>query len=141
VLVEPAAAFAARTLTQLHHKVLNRGRHFRHLQPEARHQVRIAVKKLRYATDFFHALRGASSEAKGFHACITALQEALGHDNDASMTAPLLSTLKQAQQDPSVHHTIGAVQGWQARDRLDQAKTLGKQWHRFKATTPFWSTW
>jgi CHAD domain-containing protein len=141
VLVEPAAAFAARTLTQLHHKALNRGKHFRHLQPDARHQVRIAIKKLRYATDFFQALRGASSEAKGFHARITALQEALGHDNDASVTAPLLSTLKQAQEDPSVHRTIGAVQGWQARDRLGQAKTLDKQWHRFKATTPFWSTW
>jgi inorganic triphosphatase YgiF len=140
-LVEPASTFAGRVLTQLHRKALKKGRHFRHLQPEALHQVRIAIKKLRYATEFFQALQGASSEVKGFLGCITALQDALGRDNDTSTTAPLLSMLAQEQQDQSVHRTIGVVLGWQARDRLGHAKALGKQWHRFKAATPFWSAW
>jgi inorganic triphosphatase YgiF len=140
-LVEPASAFAGRLITQLHRKALKKGRHFRNLQPEALHQVRIALKKLRYATDSFQAAHGGRDEVKGFLACITALQEALGRDNDASMTASLLSTLAQEQQDPNTHRTIGVVIGWQARDRFGHAKTLGKQWDRFKAARPFWSTW
>jgi hypothetical protein len=90
--------------------------------------------------DSFQAAHGGRDEVKGFLACITALQQALGRDNDASMTASLLLTLAQEQQDPSTHRTIGVVMGWQARDRLGHAKTLGKQWHRFKAATPFWPT-
>jgi inorganic triphosphatase YgiF len=140
VLVEPASAFAGRALTELHGKALKRGRHFRHLQPEARHKVRIAVKKLRYATDFFQASHAVSGEAKGFLGCITALQEALGHENDASVTAPLLSILREGQPDQGIHQAIGTVIGWQARDRLDQANGLRKQWRRFKATTPFWAS-
>jgi inorganic triphosphatase YgiF len=140
VLVEPAAALAGRTLTQLHRKALKKGRHLSHLQPETRHQVRIALKKLRYATDLFPASQETSGEVDEFLACITALQDALGHDNDASTTAPLLSMLAREQHDQSVHRTIGMVMGWQARDRLSYAETLGKQWHEFKAATPFWST-
>src|SRR5215813_7136197 len=44
-LAEPAPAFASRALMQLYRTALKKGRHFRHLQPETRHQVRIALKK------------------------------------------------------------------------------------------------
>jgi hypothetical protein len=30
------------------------------------------------------------------------------------------------------------VMGWQARDRLAEARTLNKQWRRFKAAAPHW---
>ena len=73
-LDEPTASFAARTLSERHRKVLKRGRHFRNLTPESRHRLRLAVKKLRYAADFFlsalghhrvgkHYLRSRSSRA------------------------------------------------------------------------------
>ena len=91
--------------------------------------------------DFFQAAHGANRETKAFLGCIAALQEALGHENDASVTAPLLSVLKREQVDHGVHRAIGAVMGWQACDRLGQAKILNKQWRQFKATAPFWSTW
>ena len=33
---------------------------------------------------------------------------------------------------------IGAVAGWQARDRIAVKKALRKRWRRFKATPAFW---
>jgi triphosphatase len=66
VLLEPAPAFAGRVLTRLHGKALKRGAHFRQLRPEARHKLRIALKKLRYATEFFEGLHGGGAEANAF---------------------------------------------------------------------------
>jgi CHAD domain-containing protein len=137
VLLDPAPVFAGRALTWLHRKALSRGAHFRHLGPEARHELRIALKKLRYAAEFFRALYG-ESETRNYIGCLARLQGALGHDNDASMTWPLLGTLLQDPVPPDVQRTIGVVMGWQARDRVDTITTLREQWRRFKATPSFW---
>ena len=55
-LSEPVAPFAIRSLDRLHHKLLKRGKEFDTLTPPERHAVRIAVKHLRYATQFFGSL-------------------------------------------------------------------------------------
>ncbi|HME27153.1 MAG TPA: CHAD domain-containing protein [Acetobacteraceae bacterium] len=138
ILLEPAPAFAGRVLTRLHHKALKRGADFRNLRPEGRHQVRIALKKLRYAMYFFQGLHGENDEARDYHRCLAKLQDALGHDNDASMTWPFLCALARDPVTPEVQRTIGAVMGWQARDRVETATTLRKHWRRFKGMAPFW---
>ena len=138
VLLETAHDFASRTLAQLHLMVVKRGAHFQHLRPEDRHQVRIALKKLRYTAEFFrHSLRG-NDQIPGFLANIAKLQNVLGRDNDAAMTAPLLSTLERDELAQGVQRSIGVVAGWQARDRLTEAQALKKQWRRFKAAAPHW---
>ncbi|WP_310388020.1 CHAD domain-containing protein [Roseateles sp.] len=58
---------------------------------DARHRVRIAVKKLRYAGDFFRALAATPSKARRDQ--ITALQELLGQLNDAEVGRGLLLEL------------------------------------------------
>jgi triphosphatase len=138
VLLEPAPVFAGRVLTRLHRKSLKRGTHFRQLRPDARHQLRIALKKLRYAAEFFQGLHGGSTEAKGYLACLATLQDALGHDNDASMTWSFLRTLARDPLAPEVQRCIGAVMGWQARDRIEVGWTLRRHWRRFKAMPTFW---
>src|SRR5271166_473245 len=57
-LAEPAIAFAQRTLSAQYAKVLKRGRHLKSMNPEQRHRLRLAVKKLRYGTDFLLPLCG-----------------------------------------------------------------------------------
>jgi hypothetical protein len=56
------------------------------------------------------------------------LQHALGHANDATTAQPFLSTLARDHVTPEIHRAIGAVVGWQARDRTetreDAAQTL-----------------
>jgi triphosphatase len=139
VLLEPAPTLAARVLTQLHRKAIKQGRQFRHLQPEARHRLRIALKKLRYATEFFNALFGDDVATKSYLSCLAKLQNALGHANDAAIAQPFLSALASDHAAPEIQRTIGAVIGWQARDRIETEKTLHKHWRQFKAMPTFWS--
>ena len=124
VLMETAHDFASRTLAQLHRKVVRKGAHFRHLRPEDRHQVRIALKKLRYTAEFFRHSQRENDQIPAFLASIAKLQDALGHDNDAAMTAPLLSTLERNELAQGVQRSIGLIMGWQARDRLAEAQVL-----------------
>jgi triphosphatase len=140
VLLEPAPAFADRVLTRLRRKALSQGSHFRRLSPEARHQLRIALKKLRYATEFFQGLYGKNVHHKGYIECLTKLQDSLGHDNDATMTQPFLGALAQHSVTPEVQRAIGAVMGWQARDRIEVGRKLRKHWRQFAAMPPFWAS-
>ena len=140
VLLEPAPAFAARVLTRLHRKALRQGAHFRRLDPEARHQLRITLKKLRYATEFFQGIHGKNAERRQYVGCLAQLQDLLGHDNDTTTTQSFLGDLADQAVTPEVQRTIGAVMGWQARDRIELGHELRKQWRRFAAIAPFWSS-
>ena len=138
VLLEPAPVFAERVLTRLHRNALKKGAHFRTLLPESRHQLRIALKKLRYAAEFFQWVHGENGTAKPYLECLAKLQGTLGHDNDASMTLPLLSVLAGDRIAPEVQRTIGAVMGWQAHERIEARTALLKHCRRFKTTPTFW---
>lgn len=82
---EPVGRFAARTLEERRRKVKKKGRNLETLDPEARHRVRIAAKKLRYAADFFAGLAVRRKERDRHEAFIDAmedLQQHLGDLND-----------------------------------------------------------
>jgi hypothetical protein len=68
------------------------------------------------------------------------MHDALGHDNDASMTWTFLDTLARNPTTPEVQRSIGAVMGWQARDRIEVGRTLREHWRRFKAMPTFWTS-
>ena len=93
MLLEPAPAFADRVLTRLHRNALKKGMHFRNLPPKSRHQLKIALKKLRYAAEFFQRLYGTMRQQGHTLNVWRDCRATLGHDNDAAMTLPLLSTL------------------------------------------------
>jgi hypothetical protein len=75
---------------------------------------------------------------KNYLRCLAKLQAALGHANDATIAQPFLATLGADPLTPAMQRTIGAVIGWQARDRIEIEQTLRKHWRRFKATPQFW---
>ncbi len=53
ILTEALTKFASRVLARVERKALKRGQHFRRMTPDARHKLRLTLKKLRYATEFF----------------------------------------------------------------------------------------
>ncbi|WP_315834843.1 CHAD domain-containing protein [Bradyrhizobium prioriisuperbiae] len=137
LLSQPMITLADRILGRLHRKALKRGAHFRRLDIEAQHDLRIDLKKLRYATDFFLPLYAASATARRYAERLAQLQGNLGRAHDIGGTRILLDTIRQEGR-PTLHLAIGAVAGWQARDQIAIAKTLRKRWRRFKATPAFW---
>jgi len=138
VLLEPSPVFACRVLTQLHRTVLKRGEHFRRLEPSARHRVRVELKKLRYAVDFFRGALGENTEARNYIGQLAQLQDDLGHDHDASVAWPLLCALARDSVASDVQRSIGMVMGWQARGRFVVGR-LHKFWQQFKSMPTFWS--
>ena len=64
-------------------KVRRRGAELAALDADAEHQLRIDVKKLRYAAEFLAPLHRRTAAASRFIAALKDLQEQLGVANDA----------------------------------------------------------
>jgi inorganic triphosphatase YgiF len=137
-LAEPASALAVRVLERLHRKALKKGERFASLEPEARHDLRVTLKKLRYAAEFFLPVFAGQTPAKRYVARLSKLQDALGHANDCTATRSLLSVAGHGESAPELHRAAGALIGWVARDQLAVSKNLRKRWRQFKSTPGFW---
>jgi inorganic triphosphatase YgiF len=92
----PVGPFAAAVLGKRRGRVKKRGPRLRKLSPDRRHEVRIEVKKLRYASEFFAGLAAddrARKRARAFSAALRPLQEALGELNDLATHQAMAGTL------------------------------------------------
>ena len=138
VLSQPMATLSDKILNRLHRKAFKRGAHFRQLDGGAQHDLRIDLKKLQYAAELLSPLYAAQAPAKRYISRLASLQASLGRVRDIASTRILLDAIRQDDQ-PALQLAIGAVAGWQARDRIAVAKTLRRRWRRFKATPAFWS--
>jgi inorganic triphosphatase YgiF len=84
----PIEAFAADVLARRRARVKRDAGRLRELDPERRHRVRIEVKKLRYAAEFFKPLAQGPADqrrAAKFLKALGALQEQLGELNDIAV--------------------------------------------------------
>ncbi|MBV9840798.1 MAG: inorganic triphosphatase [Sphingomonadaceae bacterium] len=89
---EPLPMFAGQVLEKFRRKVKRRGRNLAHIEDEARHELRIQAKKLRYATEFFAELYAQPKPRRrhaAFLAALEAMQADLGDLNDLA-TEPLV---------------------------------------------------
>ncbi|HEY8580867.1 MAG TPA: CHAD domain-containing protein, partial [Beijerinckiaceae bacterium] len=136
-LGEPAAVFAAATLDRLDRRARKRGKKLRELPPEARHEVRIALKNLRYGADFFAPLFDAERDAKAFAKSLSRLQDVLGAYND-SVVARGVAGACEAEAGPAASRAAGAVCGWCARGVVDADETLLDAWKRYRKAPRFW---
>jgi CHAD domain-containing protein len=133
-LEAPIEEFARGRLDALRAKLKHSGRHFRSMAPEKRHALRIAMKHMRYATEFFGALFPDPSAAEHYAEKAAALQEQLGALNDAVIEMRLIDTLGSA----NATYAAGLVAGWCARDSEGDPAALKAAWRKFLHTTPFW---
>jgi len=128
---EPVEVFAAEELARRRKRVKKRGADLADLDPHARHQVRIEVKKLRYATEFFSPLfegRKASKRKAAFLSALEHLQEHLGELNDLAVSQELHPEWFQPNtgedRDPEAHratHLIAEHQTARAEKALKPA--------------------
>ncbi|MEO8559360.1 MAG: CHAD domain-containing protein [Rhodospirillales bacterium] len=138
----PVAAYAAEVLTKRDHKVRKRGHHVMNLDAEQRHELRITVKKLRYAAEFFGAIYPHS--AKRYIKRLARLQDVLGRFNDVAVAQPLMRDIERAtandgaRASTEVHHVSGLIGGWHAARAAAAEQKLRDRWRSFLAEGPFW---
>jgi inorganic triphosphatase YgiF len=92
----PLRSFAEEALDKRWRKVKKGGRDIAALMPKPLHDLRIEVKKLRYAVEFFaslHLAKRASARRKSAESALAELQEVLGLMNDDDTARAILPEL------------------------------------------------
>ena len=134
---EPARTPAARVLATRHARVLKRGRHLEQCTDDELHQLRIAVKKLRYAVEFFAGLFQIKAMAVQ-RARLARLQDILGSINDAAAVEPLLAAAIAAAPGRTVGTAVRSMRDWHHARATTQRAKLQLAWRRFRAARRPW---
>lgn len=129
LLTEPAQSFAAANLVRLHAKLLRRGRHLATLPPPERHQLRIKLKRLRYAMDLFGGLFDRQGQVRAYGRAAGKLQDQLGILNDLNIAHEMVEKLEMTD---ATARAIGIIIGWCGRAALADDKLLTKRWKTFR---------
>jgi triphosphatase len=146
--VMPIDILAASELSQRSKKVRKRGAKIDELDADGLHQLRIQIKKTRYATEFFSSLYAGKKAVKRhdkFHTTLKQLQNCLGGFNDITMRKALCSEIldrpgKNLTEEQNRHRAFAAGliigdQQAQIRKLLERAK---KAHARFAEAKAFW---
>jgi inorganic triphosphatase YgiF len=127
-----ARAFAARLLERRARRLAKAGVDLDHAGVEARHALRIAAKKLRYATEFFATLF-PRRRTRIYRDALAALQDELGVFNDAAIASRVAGVLA----GPTAAATI-AIETWTAARIASGNPRIDKAWERYAAVRAFW---
>jgi triphosphatase len=144
----PIQKFAAAELERRWKRILKRGRELRSLDPLRRHKLRIAVKKLRYATEFFvGAFPGhkANRRREVFLNRLKPLQDSLGELNDIMVNQHLTADLVGGPVRELGTHGVsskafaaGLLSGHE-QARVDGVLAAAeKAFRRFTRIKPYW---
>ena len=110
----PLEDWARVALKRGHRRVARGARQFADLAPPERHALRIAIKRQRYAAEFFQTLfaglpHGHRRRQAGYLALLRDAQDSLGRANDARIAAGLM-----AAAPPQAGPMADFVRGWLA---------------------------
>ncbi|WP_207480081.1 CYTH and CHAD domain-containing protein [Arenibaculum pallidiluteum] len=139
-LFTPVRAHADVLLDRRHRQARKRGAGFADMDTEGRHRLRIALKKLRYISEFFRSLYEGRAYDR-YLKQLSALQQTLGHLNDVATARRLVETLAQDVPDGQAAELWvggGLVQGWHAHGLIDLEPELVADWEHFSKAKPFW---
>lgn len=137
-LRRPAREYAATLLERRHRKARRLGRDLAEASGTERHALRIQLKKLRYAAEFFRSLH-PGQRTERYIARLADLQDVLGDLNDAAIADRGLGTLLSRLEPAPVHfHAAGFASGWQAHAAERRGRRLLKLWKAFEVASPFW---
>jgi inorganic triphosphatase YgiF len=134
---EPLAAFARRSLDALHALVLKRVRKIDWRDALRRHSVRIAVKRLRYACDFFAPCFPHQAVSPLLHS-LSALQDTLGELNDIAVGRRLLDQLARNDAALALRQAAARVRAALAVRERELIASLENDWPAFERKRPYW---
>jgi inorganic triphosphatase YgiF len=133
----PLLEFAQSVLSRRHKRVRKAGRAHAELDAAALHLLRIEIKKLRYAAEFFSRLWERKA-VREYIAALAALQELLGSLNDAATAERLCEALRDPTGNADCSEALGLVRGWAAGTARAQLARMPEVWDAFRDTACFW---
>jgi len=140
LLFQPADLYASGVLSRLQRKAEKLAPEALTGPPAVRHELRIALKKLRYACEFFRSLY-PKKDVRRYLRRLSRLQDLLGALNDIVTAGRVLEDLL-ARVGPEDAATLGRaagfIEGFAARQDELALRELASQWARFERTREFW---
>jgi inorganic triphosphatase YgiF len=145
----PIGTHAAEQLRKLRRRIRKEGKAIAGLDDAARHKLRVEVKKLRYATEFFAGLfetKKARKRKRAFTETLKAFQDALGALNDVavrkSLSAEIANRVGPRYFDQESGRArifvAGLVAGHQEAQATDLLREAKKTYGRFRTAKSFW---
>lgn len=137
-LAAPLGAVAGAALARSWKRARKRARKIDRLSIEQRHELRKALKKLRYAIEFFAPLYDPKRVGRMLRR-LKSLQDVFGALNDAAMVREVLTDpLTVPGGDPAAQRAAGWVLG-ASEARAEMRWTEARdQWRRLRDIRPFW---
>lgn len=129
----PLPKQASQILLRCHERLQKRGKRLVHGTAEQRHRVRIAAKKMRYATEFFLSLHSAP-RAKRHIKRLAGLLDALGGLNDAAVADRLLREIEDLQ--PKLAASTHFARGYLCATTRHSLPGLARLWRRLRSIKP-----
>ncbi len=140
------AVVAAHELTRRRKKILKKGARLKALEPRRRHKLRVQVKMLRYASEFFaDAFPGkkAGRRREDFRPNLERLQDALGDLNDITVHEGLTKSIADTRSDDGARARKAFAAGRLSGREEARAQTVLKDAQRayslFAKAKPYWS--
>jgi CHAD domain-containing protein len=132
-----AKAFAAKSLQRLHKRAVKRCEGVAALAPEQRHEARIALKKARYAAEFFESLFSQKA-ARAYLRGLATIQDQLGEENDRATAARLLGEIAADDASQETLRALCFLRGWRAGAQQRGALVTKESERRLRRLKPFW---
>jgi CHAD domain-containing protein len=120
-----------------------RGRRLKSLEQREFHRARLALKRLRYAAEFYAPLYKKKA-VKRYLGRLKKLQDLLGRINDVAQVRSVLARLV-AGEPASAHvqadlcFTAGLINGWHRARAEKLSRKAIRRWEKFKRAEPFWA--
>jgi CHAD domain-containing protein len=134
---------AARIMDEQLMRARKRGRRLKSLEQREFHRSRIALKRLRYAAEFYAPLYKKKA-VKRYLGRLKKLQDLLGRVNDVAQVRAVLARL--LGDEPALAHvqadlcfTAGLINGWHRARAEKLIKKALSRWDKFKRQEPFWA--
>jgi CHAD domain-containing protein len=114
------------------------GKKVRELDAAGLHELRKALKKLRYTVDMFAGLY-EGARMRDYLRALKELQDSFGSLNDAVMAGEALTGEgAPGSGDPAAQRGVGFTLGTLAVTVADDRPRLFEHWDRLAAAKPFW---
>jgi triphosphatase len=138
-LEQPIGTLAVEILDRCVRTVKRRSRGFAGQTAQQRHRLRIALKKLRYASEVLAALY-REAEVERFISRLKRLQDDLGEANDVRVGRDIVAELAKANGNAGAIADAGnSVLDWHEHRLAGRQRKLRKHLDRLLAAAPFWA--
>ncbi|HLY06279.1 MAG TPA: CHAD domain-containing protein [Rhizomicrobium sp.] len=139
----PARTVAERILSDRYKRACKRARHLDRLTADERHALRIELKKLRYAAEFFVPFFDAD-ETRKFLSRLSRMQDVLGAVNDVAVAKNILEKFVASAESADgvsaneVSFVAGLIYGWHLERAAYTWREAVERWKKFARTRTFW---